>query len=182
MKQELKPLNEPFPADVAKILEGYPQQDGYILTLFRTFANSMRFLTKGVPNFLDKESPLPRREREITILRVTANRNCEYEWGVHVAVFSEHVKLSPAQVAATRTSDHEAAKWTDRERLLIQVVDELCADATISDETNAQVQETWDLDQQLEILALCGTYHTVSFVANATRQPNEPFGAPFPKR
>jgi len=43
-----------------------------------------------------------------------------------------------------------------------------------------QFESDWTKEQQLEIFALCGTYHTISFVANSARLPNEPFGALFP--
>ena len=85
MSNSLHPIKEPFPEEIASLLAQYPTVDGYLLALFKTFANSQRFLEKGVPNLLDEESPLPLRVREIVILRVTANKNCEYEWGVHVA-------------------------------------------------------------------------------------------------
>ena len=59
-------------------------------------------------------------------------------------------------------------------------IDELCVAGSISDETLAHFQKDWTVEQQLEILALCGTYHTVSFVANTARLPNEAFAATFP--
>ncbi len=180
MANILKPIEEPYPQEVAKVFENYPKVDGYILKLFRTFANSMRFLKKGVPNLLDRESPLPMRQREITILRITAKNNCEYEWGVHVTAFSAHVKLSEEQVHATYLSDHTAACWDADEALLIKCVDELCDTGKIQDDSYAAFQKTWTVEQQLEILALCGTYHTVSFVANTARVENEDFGARFP--
>lgn len=180
MANVLKPIEEPYSPEIAEIFKNYPQQDGYILKLFRTFANSVRFLRKGVPNLLDKGSPLPMRQREIVILRITANNNCEYEWGVHVGVFSEHVKLTEEQVRATRLLDHTAPCWEPEEALLIKVIDDLCKSGALQDSTYRAFQETWTVEQQLEILALCGTYHTVSFVANAARVENEEFGAQFP--
>ena len=180
MKHVLKPIDEPYPPDVAEILQRYPQRDGYLLKLFRVFANSRRFLEKGVVNLLDKASPLSIRLREIIILRVTANKNCEYEWGVHVAAFSDHVKLTNDQVKATRLGDHTSGCWTNEERLLIKVVDEICSLGRIDDSTYSDFQETWTVQQQLEILALCGNYHTISFVANTARLEVEPFGAKFP--
>jgi alkylhydroperoxidase family enzyme len=180
MPNVLAPLEAPFDADVAQTLEQYPQEGGYILSLFRTFANSLRFLKKGVPNLLDRGSPLPLTIREIVILRITANNNCEYEWGVHVPVFSKAAKLSDEQVAATRTGGPDAACWEASERRLITAIDELCANGTLSDATLSHFQADWTIDQQLEILALCGTYHTISFVANVSRLPGESFGAQFP--
>jgi alkylhydroperoxidase family enzyme len=180
MTNRLIPISEPYPADVAAILATYPQQDGYILTLFRTFANSLRFLKKGVPNLLDRESPLPLRIREIVILRVTANKNCEYEWGVHVSIFSTAAKLSQPQVAATRNVTVDPSLWSPEEVRLLAAIDSLCDDGRIDDDLLSKFADDWTKDQQLEIFALCGTYHTISFVANAARLPNEPFGSRFP--
>ncbi len=182
MKHTLKPIEPPFSAEVAKVFEQYPRgDDGYIILLFRVFANSIRFLTKkGVLNLLDKDSPLTLREREIVILRATANKDCEYEWGVHVTAFSKAAKLTHEQVTATRLGEDDAKCWTPKESLLVRCVDELCQHAKIQDDTYEQFQERWDLEQQLEILALCGNYHTVSFVANTSRIPREETGAKFP--
>ena len=98
MKAILKPLESPFKPEIDQVLENYPKQDGYLLKRFRVFANGQRFLKKGVPNLLDKQSPLSLRECEIVILRVCANNQCEYEWGVHVAIFASYVSLSGAQI------------------------------------------------------------------------------------
>jgi alkylhydroperoxidase family enzyme len=178
MAKHLSPLDPPFTDKVAAILERYPQRGGYLLSLFRTFANSVRFLEKGVPNLLDAGSPLALRHREIVILRVTARLNCAYEWGVHVAAFAKQAGLSEAQVAATRTGAEAA--WTAEEAVLLSVVDQLCERGTVSDAVREQFAEAFTVEQQLEVLALCGTYHTISYVANVARLPNEPFGAAFP--
>jgi hypothetical protein len=179
MKQVLGPVEAPYSSEISNILETYPHRDGYILTLFRVFANSRRFLKKGVPNLLDRESPLPMRMREIVILRVTANRICEYEWGVHVTAFSVHVKLTPEQIRATRQAAAEAPCWSEDEQLLIHVVDEICERANLSDETLEKFQIAWNLEEQLEIIALCGAYHTVSSVANIARIESEDFAVKF---
>lgn len=179
MAQRLQPVEPPYPADIAAILARYPQRGGYLLSLFRTFANSRRFLEKGVANLLDEASPLPLRQREIVILRVTANLDCEYEWGVHVAAFARQAGFTDEQVAATRLGDADASCWTAEERLLIRAVDEICAAGGVGDATLPEFQQTWSLDQQLEILALCGNYHTVSFVANTARLAPEAFAARF---
>lgn len=180
MANHLRPLAEPYPADVAAILATYPQQDGYILSLFRTFANSVRFLKKGVPNLLDRDSPLPLRIREIVILRTTANRNCEYEWGVHVRIFGAAAKFSQDQIDATRSPQVDPALWSPEEGSLLEVIDSLCATGGVSDDLVTPFERDWTKEQQLEIFALCGAYHTVSFVANSARLANEPFGARFP--
>jgi alkylhydroperoxidase family enzyme len=179
MTHVLTPLDAPFSEKISEVLKNYPQQDGYILALFRTFANSLRFLKKGVPNLLDKGSPLALRVREIVILRTTANRNCEYEWGVHVTIFASAAKLSTAQVAATCDIVVDRDLWSPQEANLLHALDQICTGGRMDEETLAVFQEAWTKEQQLEIFALCGTYHTISFVANHARLPNEPFGARF---
>ena len=180
MANSLRPLKEPYPTDIAEALAHYPAQDGYVLSLFRTFANSLRFLKKAVPNLLDRDSPLPLRIRAIVILRTTANRNCEYEWGVHIAIFAKAAKLTPPQVAAMRDAGVDVALWSAQEASLIQAIDDLCETGGLSDAMLTRFEADWTLEQQLESLALCGTYHTVSFVANVARLPGEAFGARFP--
>ncbi|OYU75021.1 MAG: carboxymuconolactone decarboxylase [Alphaproteobacteria bacterium PA3] len=180
MTNRLRPIAEPFQPDVATALAAYPQQDGYILSLFRTFANSLRFLRKGVPNLLDRESPLSLRIREIVILRVTANKNCEYEWGVHVSIFAAAAKFSQAQIEATRSGPIDPDLWSEPEAYLLKAIDSLCSTGRIEDDVITQFETDWTKEQQLEIFALCGAYHTISFVANTARLPNEPFGALFP--
>jgi len=182
MRNQLKPIEPPYEPETATILEGYPKGlDGYLLKLFRLFANSTRFLAgKGVINFLDKDSPLSLREREIVILRTTANKNCEYEWGVHVTAFAGAAKLPAEQIKASKLSAPNAACWNSKEQGLLACIDDLCATGTISDENLISFQESWSLAQQLEILAVCGNYHTVSFVANSSRLPLEDGMASFP--
>ncbi len=182
MTQVLKPLQPPYEPDVAAALAQYPKaKDGYIIQLFRVFANSRRFLTqKGVVNLLDKGSPLSLTEREIVILRVTAHTRCEYEWGVHVTAFAQAAGLSARQVEATCHPGVDDC-WNARQALLVSCVDDICAQAGISSAHYEAFCETWDLEQQLEILALCGNYHTISFVANTVRLAPEESGARFPR-
>lgn len=181
MSHTLKPAAEPYSAEAAAILAQYPQRDGYLLQLFRVFANSLRFLRKGTVNLLDRDSPLPTRLRELVILRVCANNDCEYEWGVHVGAFAEHVSLSPAQVAATRLGPADAACWDADEQILLRAVDQLCRSGRLAPDTQAAFQRRWNVEQQLEILALCGNYHTICFVANTAELEPETFAARFPK-
>ncbi len=180
MTNVLAPLEEPFSDEVNAALARYPRQNGYLLTLFRTFANSVRFLEKCVPNLLDKESPLDLRTREIIILRVTANRNCEYEWGVHVAIFSNAAGLRDDHIAATKVSNADC--WSAKEQRLISAIDQLCEQGTVDNAALSIFQKDWTKEQQLEIIALCGTYSTIRMVANVARLPLENFAVAFPAK
>lgn len=176
MRQVLQPLQPPYPAETEAVLDRYPKgANNELIALFRVFANSLRFLARtGPANLLDSKSPLSIREREIAILRITARLGCEYEWGVHVAVFSRAAGLSREEVDATHLGPPSAGCWSETESLLVRCIDEICDGAMIEQATLPQFQETWDLDQQLEILALCGHYHLISFVAKTVGLQNEP--------
>lgn len=176
----LAPRSEPYPEHITAVLDRYPRQHGYLLELFRVFAQSPRFLTRCVPNLLDGESPLSLRERELVILRTCSNRDCEYEWGVHVAIFGRAADWSEQQIAATRREDPSAGCWTARESLLLEVVDRLCADGRLGGEDLRALRSTWSVEEQLEIFALCGTYQTISYVANHAEMDLESFAARFP--
>ncbi|WP_197042068.1 carboxymuconolactone decarboxylase family protein [Sandarakinorhabdus oryzae] len=178
MANHLHPLEPPYPPETAALLAGYPQADGQLLSLFRTFAHSPRFLKKGVPNLLDRDSPLPLRIREIVILRVTALRSCDYEWGVHTAIFAGAARIDAAQLADTRATAINPALWSADEACLLHALDQLCRDGRLDDATQARFEADWSLAQQLEVCALAGAYQTVSFVANLARLPHEAFSRP----
>jgi alkylhydroperoxidase family enzyme len=119
------------------------------------------------------------REREIVIDRTCARCRSEYEWGVHVAFFAERVGLSPEQVAAT--VDGGPAAFPERERLLLRLADALHDEARVEDDLRAALRAHFTEEQLIELVALAGSYHLISFVTNALRIPREPYGARFPR-
>ena len=180
MSDRLVPITEPYPEAIAAILDRYPKIDGYTLSLFRTFANSQRFLEKCVANLLDEESPLTLRQREIVILRTCANLRCEYEWGVHVTVFAEAAGFDDAQVASTTSSTADRSLWDSDDAMLLAVVDDICEKGSPAAERRQWFESALGREAQLELLALVGNYHTISFVAKTAELPPELFAARFP--
>ncbi|AXK37246.1 carboxymuconolactone decarboxylase family protein [Streptomyces armeniacus] len=115
------------------------------------------------------------REREIVIDRTCALRGCEYEWGVHVAVFAERAGLDAEQIRSLTHGAHTDACWTDpRDRLLVELTDALHAGSDVPDELWGRLAGEFAPEQLLDLLTLCGWYHAVSFLARATRLPLEP--------
>jgi alkylhydroperoxidase family enzyme len=152
------------------------------LLLFRTLATNERvFLRLMAANLLDRGS-ITLREREIVIDRTCARCGSEYEWGVHVGFFRERAGLTDAQVVGTCAADAEASGFPAREQLLIRLVDELHDSATVSDGLWQELRAEWSDVQLIELVALVGFYHLISFVTNAFRMPLEPLGARFPMR
>src|SRR5687767_974593 len=121
----LTPLEPPYAEGVAETLAAMMPPGMPPLALFRTLAHNPRVLAKiRSSNPLDRGS-IERRHREIVILRTTARCGCDYEWGVHVAFFAARVGLGAAEQAATVHGAADDAVWSDAERTLIRLCDEL---------------------------------------------------------
>lgn len=119
------------------------------------------------------------RERELVIHRTTARLGSEYEWGVHAAFFAPRAGLSDMELAAT-TSESCSGTLSDREQPLLDLVDELVDTATVSEALWERLQKVFTPEQLVELVALVGFYHFISFTTNAFRIPLEPFAARFP--
>jgi alkylhydroperoxidase family enzyme len=119
------------------------------------------------------------RDREIMILRTCARCNSEYEWGVHVALFSERAGLSKKEVAATHHREPANDAWSPRDMSLIRLADELHDQSTVSDSTWASLTTHYTEEQMLELIALAGYYHAIAFVTNAARVDLESFAPRF---
>jgi alkylhydroperoxidase family enzyme len=182
----IAPLSPPYDPDVAAALAKWMPPGSTLepLKLFRTLfqnpelSSRMRALGAGL---LGSHSSLDPHEREILIDRTCARCGCEYEWGVHVALFGEACGLSHVHLEDTAKKSINVTLWSEREHLLIQVADEFHETATLSDEMWKQLTTGWSNAQILEIMVLVGWYHLISFVANAAGVEQEAWAARFPK-
>ena len=145
-------------------------------------ARSKRVLAKIKAGSLLDRGSLSLRAREIIIDRTTARCGAEYEWGVHIAYFAERVGLTPDQVRASAVSDAKDPAWDSRDAMLIELADQLHDTSTVTSALMGDLLETWSDEQVLEMLALAGAYHTISFIANAAAVPLEEWAARFPDR
>jgi alkylhydroperoxidase family enzyme len=174
MKPRIHPRPTPYPEPIKTILAGYPQGPEGPIRLFTTLAHSERALKKiGSAGLLDKGSPLSMKHREMIILRTSANLGTDYEWGIHVQVFSKHVGLTAEQIDDSCNQTPTPALWQEEELLLLRVVDSLTTSATIDDELWASVAAKFSVEQIMEILMLAGFYHTIAFLNNAMRVEQE---------
>ncbi len=95
-------------------------------------------------------------------------------------LFAQQVALTPEQIRATVRGDADDSVWSEEEKLLIRMVDELHDSANLSDEVWNAFAATFSVEQIFELIALVGFYHTVSFFANGLRLAPESYGVPFP--
>jgi alkylhydroperoxidase family enzyme len=175
----IAPLQPPYAPEIQgqfdRIMRGAPP-----LTLFRVVAGNTRAWEKFRAASLLDAGPLSLREREIVIDRTCALTRCEYEWGVHIAIFAEAAHLTDEQVRATVLGKADAACWSAAEQALISVVDALHHRATLSDAEFDALSAHYDDAKVFEIVLLCGFYRTVSYLANGLALPLEEKAARFP--
>ena len=176
----VEPVRPPYPSELQAIFDKIMPPGVPPLSLFTTLARVPRIYERFRGGALLDRGPVSLRHREIVIDRTCARCGCAYEWGVHVAFFAERVGLTPEQVGATVHGDASDPAWTDEERLLVRLVDELHDSAGISDALWTGLAKAFSVEQILELVALVGFYHTVSFLANGLRLAPEPFAAPLP--
>lgn len=176
----IEPLSRPFPPEFDAQMHGL-MRGADPLVLFTTLAKHDRAWRKfGGGSLLDKHSPLSMRQREIVIDRTTARCGCEYEWGVHVAGFAEHVGLTDAHIRATVHGDGNDRVWSDEEQALIATVDALLDHKKLTDDEWQNLRAVFDEAQSLEIIQLVAFYHGVALICGALDLPLETNAARFP--
>jgi alkylhydroperoxidase family enzyme len=175
----IAPLEPPYAPEIQqqfdRIMRGAPP-----LTLSRVVAGNARAWEKFRAGSLLDGGPLSLREREIVIDRTCALTGCEYEWGVHVAIFAKATQLTGGQVRATVLEGANAPCWSLSEQAMIAAVDALHHRATLTDDEFASLSAHYDDAKIFEIMLLCGFYRTVSYLANALDLPLEEMGVRFP--
>jgi alkylhydroperoxidase family enzyme len=175
----IAPLEPPYAPEIQaqfdRIMRGAPP-----LTLFRVVAGNPRAWDKFRAASLLDGGPLSLREREIVIDRTCALTGCEYEWGVHVAIFAAAAGLTEAQIRATVKGTADAPCWSAPEQALIAAVDALHARATLNDAEFTALSAHYDDTKIFEIMLLCGFYRMVAYIANGLALPLEEKAARFP--
>lgn len=159
---------DPLPPAAAAILDGITGgPDGSVLNIFGTLAHRPDllgpFLALGGQLLLGGR--IPGRERELVILRIGAHAAAVYEFGQHRSIGAGS-GLSDVEIARL-AGDVEDGDWSDGDRVLIALADELSGDDAVSDGTWTALSQRWDEGELIELLLLAGYYRMVSGFLNA---------------
>jgi alkylhydroperoxidase family enzyme len=181
MPGRIAPEIPPFASEVEIALKRLMPPGVPPLVLFTTIARNPRVFQRFMAGGLLDKGSISLRDREIAIDRATARCGSEYEWGVHISFFAEKAGLTPAQVAATVKGASDDPVWSSRDRIIVELVDALHdtnrIDAALWEELHAEFSDA----QLIELVALTGFYHMVSFVTNAFAIPLEERAERFPR-
>jgi len=175
----LAPLPPPYPASVAEDLVKLMPPGMEPLGLFTTLAHNPRVLGRVRRGGLLDPGSISLRQRELVILRTTALCGAEYEWGVHVAFFAAMAELSAAEIAATVSGVLDG--FRDDERALLDACEALHQSARVDDALWARLSMHLAPAQLIEVVALAGQYHAISYLTNALALELEPGAARFPR-
>ena len=181
MSARIKSAAPPFAASVQAQLDRLSAPGKPALALFTLMARDERLFQRLVGGSLLDKGNLTLRQREIVIDRITARGGCEYEWGVHVALFKTKAGLTDEQVYSLVHGGADDVCWTDTvESALIRTCDALHDSCTVPPALWAELADALAEPALLELLMVAGFYRTVTYLANATELPLEPFSARFP--
>ena len=134
------------------------------LNLLGTFARHPA-LTQAYNTFVAHllfESTLTGRQRELVILRVAGLRGADYEFAQHVS-YALDAGLSREEIAALRGSVGSGG-WSADEAALLTAVDELVADARLSDETWQLLSAEMTDQQLLDLIFTVGAYDLLAMM------------------
>ena len=135
--------------------------------VYKTLAHDVDLYNRWSPlgRFVLDGSSLPPREREIVMLRMGWLCQSEYEW-------AQHARIAKAQAGLSNQDVHRiaegpaAAGWSDFERTLLRMVDELRYDTMISDATWNALRAKYSVQQLIEALYTAAQYQLVSMALN----------------
>ncbi len=179
----IEAMEAPFEDDLQKTFDRLMPAGMKPLIIFKTMAKHRLLFDHqmALGGVVLYKGTLDRIERELILHRTCARCGSEYEWGVHVNAFARPLGISEEKIRGTVTADWNDPVWTERESILIRLADELHDTATVSDELWAMLSEGWSEMEILEMIAVCGNYHGVSFLTNAVKMNLEANGERFPK-
>jgi alkylhydroperoxidase family enzyme len=144
---EISPGMKPPPLNVVHFFAHHP-------VLAKQFLSWNRHVNSS------RSSTLPRRTREVAILRVAVRRASQYEWKQHQSI-ARRAGLTDAEITAI--ADGTATGPTG---LICTAVDELYDDGGLTDSTAASLGQEFSAEQLIDLVFLIGTYSMLSMVLN----------------
>ncbi|GAB1258840.1 hypothetical protein NBRC116494_33420 [Aurantivibrio plasticivorans] len=137
--------------------------------LYKTLAHHVELYDRWTPlgRVLLNASTLPARDREIIMLRMGWLCQAEYEWSQHARIATNDVGMSYEEILKI-ASDPNAESWTDFEKTLMDMVDELRYDGMVSDATWQKLSVNYSQQEIIDAIFTAAQYQLVSMVLNST--------------
>jgi alkylhydroperoxidase family enzyme len=150
------------PAEVAALVANLPE---IVRTMLRHPELFARQTDIGIQ--LLGQGALSARDRELAVLRIGWLCKAPYEWGEHVHV-AKKVGITSDEIERI-TIGSAAPEWCEHEQAILRAVEELHANAIISDATWATLAKRLDDRQLIELPIVIGQYQTVAYYQNSLK-------------
>jgi 4-carboxymuconolactone decarboxylase len=136
------------------------------LNIYKTLAHHVDLYNRWSPlgQFLLNGSSITPRHREIAMLRMGWLCQSPYEWSQHARI-ARTVGMTEAEIRRI-AEGAEAPGWSDIDRAVIRMADELRYDAMISDRTWSDLRKAYSDQQVMELLFTSAQYQLVSMALN----------------
>ena len=149
------------------------------LAVTRTFARHAKLAAARTgSNYVNRQSKLDPRHRELMILRTGWNCRSEYEWAQHVGSVGRAREMGMPVDNIARGPD--APGWNPTEQALLTAADELYRDSFVSDRTWSALSARLDTVMIVNALISAANYRLVSMSLNAFGVQLEPGDERFP--
>lgn len=172
----IQPAAKPFAPDVQASFDRLPadwQPPFTHLTILARDPRLLRAYQAGSVAYLTP-SHIPLRQREVFLLRVTGRCRNAVEWTLRAHYFADDAGLGEAELQASVWGTAEDPCWTDDERLLVRLADELHETATISEPLWTGLHASFSDDAVLQLILLAGHYRTNSCICSGLQVPVDP--------
>jgi len=150
------------------------------LNIYRTLAHHVDLYNRWSPLgqvLLNNQSISP-RHRELAMLRMGWLCQSPYEWSQHARIARASAGMTDAEIRAIAAAP-DAASWSDIDRAVMRMADELRYDTIISDATWAELRKVYSDAQVMELLYTAAQYQLVSMVLNTLGIQVEPEAVDF---
>ncbi len=157
--------------EVLKLLTDRP----VVLNVQRMTANAQRIFVhrSRLSNALFSQITLDARLREIAILRTAKDCRSVYEWTQHVPA-AKHVGVTDDQIAAIDNWD-SAKCFSELERLVLKLTDEVNANVKGSRETVEGLKKHLSAGEIIELLIIIGHWRQTASILETTEVDLEDF-------
>ncbi|HVY89409.1 MAG TPA: carboxymuconolactone decarboxylase family protein [Hyphomonadaceae bacterium] len=157
-----------------EMVAGQIQPDGTLMNLYATIANNPKLYGPRARfgSYLQRDSMLDPETRELTIMRTAYLIDASYEWAHHFAS-AKSAGLTEAQIADIAKGP-DAPGWSEKQRAVLQAVDELRREAFVSDRTWKTLGGYYNMKERIEIIYTSGGYTMTGVAINSFGIETEP--------
>jgi alkylhydroperoxidase family enzyme len=166
-KPRIEPVKkESWTPEQRKLLEPF-EKANQLYNVFTTMANHPALASDWLTfaGHILRRNSLPPRDREILILRIGWLCQSEYEWAQHVRI-GKTTEITDDDIRRISAGPDDPTLG-ENDRLLLQAVDELHADACLSNATWNALAGRYDTRQLMDLVFTVGQYNLVSMALNS---------------